>query len=64
MKLQAKPPNPPCPALDPHCCVNRLGRGTGRLAMDVAIEVLVNVGLMYESDEQKGWLKEGAGEGS
>ena len=32
--------------------------------MDVAIEVLVNVGLMYESDEQKGWLKEGAGEGS
>lgn len=32
--------------------------------MDVAIEVLVSVGLMYESDEQKGWLKEGAGEGS
>ena len=32
--------------------------------MDVAIEVLVNVGLMYDSEEQNGWLKEGAGEGS
>jgi len=30
--------------------------------MDVAIDVEVNVGLMYESEEQKGWLYEGAGE--
>jgi len=64
LKLQAKPPYPPWAALDPHCCVKRLGRGSGRLAMDVAIEVDVNVGLMYDSEEQNGWLKDGAGEGS
>lgn len=32
--------------------------------MDVAIEVDVNVGLIYDSEEQNGWLKDGAGEGS
>jgi len=41
-----------------------LGRGRGTLAIDVAIEVDVNVGLMYDSEEQNGWLNEGAGEGS
>jgi len=47
LKLQAKPPNPLWAALDPHCCVSKLGKGKGRLAMDVAIEEAVNVGLMY-----------------
>jgi len=32
--------------------------------MDVAIDVAVKVGLMYGSEEQNGWLKDGAGEGS
>jgi len=64
LKLQAKPPNPFEAALDPHCCVSKLGIGRGRLAIDVAIDEVVKVGLMYDSDVQNGWLKDGAGDGS
>jgi len=64
LKLHAKPPKPFCAALDPHCCVSKLGKGRGRLAMDVAIDEAVSVGLMYDSVVQYGWLKEGAGDGN
>lgn len=46
-------------ALVPHCWASTLGRGSEES------EAVVGVGLRYWlDDEQKGWLKEGVGEGN